>query len=205
MAPDGERGNGQRESKERPVAPATGKPEQSDRHGQCGCRADRGERDVARNFEDEDPHHRDGQHGPRHEREEHAGRGGDAFAAFEPEPRRVVVTGDDRDCGNDSGPFGSIAELRGQPDCGETFECIDEKNKNTERFAQRAENIRRPNVPAAVFADVDAFGARHEVAGRNRAEQECAEGDEEKIHGVRRGISARWARGGRCRRLSRSL
>jgi hypothetical protein len=81
------------------------------------------------------------------------------------------VPRDDGDRGDDAGPHRIAAEARGQPDRGETFERVGDKNENAQRLAQRAENIGRADVAAAVLADVDAARARREKSGGDRTEE----------------------------------
>src|SRR5207247_1548495 len=111
------------------------------------------------------------------QRGQHAGRSGNALAAFEVEPARVVVAKDHSQAG-DAQILGLLRACLERLDhgihqpraSGETFQAVKHKNENPGRFAENAEHIRRSDVPAAHGAYVHPFGARHEITRGNRTE-----------------------------------
>src|SRR5205814_7095515 len=100
-------------------------------------------------------------------------------AASKPKPAGIVVPADDRYTADQpqihflSGCDGEKSDCDiSQPGAGrETFQPIEHQHEDARRLAEKAEDVRRPNIPAADRANVNPFGLGHKITCRNGTEQ----------------------------------
>lgn len=159
MTPDGQQAHDDRNDERQPVS-AVHQEKNRDGQRQRDGTTDRGNGNIAACGEEHEPHPETEKEGRREKSHHHARGTGDSFPPLESQPDRKTVaqqhaeTRQGSRCrgGHDAGICSPKSR---QNDRNQPLEKIAAEHRVTPAFAQNAKGIRRPDVAAALLAEID--------------------------------------------------
>lgn len=175
MTPDGQQAHDDRNDERQPVR-AVHQQEKRDRKWKRDGSPQRGHGDISGGGEEQKPDTETQEEG-RREKSHHNARGtGDAFPALETEPDRKAMTQQHAETCQGSRcrgwkDAGVCSPKSGQNHGNHPLEKIEAEHRVTPAFAQNAKGIRRPDVAAALLAEIDTADPAGKESERDRAEK----------------------------------